>query len=484
MKQKIEKKAGVPDRFRLGEMGSLGLRLFNGVSNDEIDRALMFPNNTRTFAEMSQHSTINASLSFFENLVNRATWKFNPPADATEDELKQVELINQMMQDLDHPWSEFISDLLSANIFGFAITEKVYRRRYRSNGSKYNDGVIGWKKLPIRAQESIQKFLFSDDGNEIVGVQQNVSQSLDPYGKFTKLENPIINLPINKVVHLKIGRHRGDPFGKSPLRDAYVAWKYICLLEELEATGVQKDLIGMPILYIPPQYLAKDADPEAKAIRAYYENALRNLQMNEQSAMMLPMMFDPESRQPMFKLDLLSVDGKKSYDIGKIKEYYKNMIMLSLSTDILTMGQTQAGSFALGSIKNSQSASVAFALCQNIANTVQSQLIRQTYELNGWDVSRMGTLDFENLIDADLETLSKYWQRVASTGLVEIDREVLNSIRTAVGVDPKADDEPVDKESLSGNSSRAGDGMATAGPGTSKSPSGSDTSSNNLDNSA
>ena len=81
---------------------------------------------------------------------------------------------------------------------------------------------------------------------------------------------------------------------------------------------------------MPGQYLSADAPPEVQLIRQYYENALRNLQMNQQSAMILPQMYDPESKQAMFKLELLSVDGKKGFDISKIKDYYKNLIFISL----------------------------------------------------------------------------------------------------------------------------------------------------------
>ena len=42
----------------------------------------------------------------------------------------------------------------------------------------------------------------------------------------------------------------------------------------------------------------------------------------------------------------------------------------------------------------------------------------------------MGTMDIDQLVEADLESLSKYWQRVASVGLVG-DREVLNFVRAA-----------------------------------------------------
>ena len=200
--------------------------------------------------------------------------------------------------------------------------------------------------------------------------------------------------------------------------------------------------------------------------------------------MMLPQMFDPETKQPLFDLQLLSLDGKKGMDTVKVKEYYKNLILTSLFADVLVMGQTATGSFALGQIKNSLSGAAAKVILNSICDVLNNDLVKQTYELNGWNPARAGKFDFDGLEAADLETLSKYWQRVASVGLVEIDREVLNSIREAGGVDPKDPDSEVDKDNLTGNASRAGDGMTSAGEGTSTSPLGRDTSSTNADNKA
>ena len=44
---------------------------------------------------------------------------------------------------------------------GFAIHEKVFRRRLKANGSKFNDSLIGWRKLPVRVnlQSTIGYFL-------------------------------------------------------------------------------------------------------------------------------------------------------------------------------------------------------------------------------------------------------------------------------------------------------------------------------------
>lgn len=52
-----------------------------------------------------------------------------------------------MMKDMEQLWSEFIRDVLSSNIFGFSVHEKVYRKRYKSNGSLYDDGLVGWKNF-------------------------------------------------------------------------------------------------------------------------------------------------------------------------------------------------------------------------------------------------------------------------------------------------------------------------------------------------
>ena len=470
-----------PERFRLGEMGSLGLRTFSGVTQDELKAELNWPRSINTFRDMSYHSAVNAPLTLFENIISKATWTYKPPADATEEEKEQAKIINQMMQDMEQPWSEFIRDVLSSNVFGFSVHEKVFRKRYKANGSLYDDGIIGWKKLPIRVQESISKFIFSEDGNEIIGVQQNLSAINDIYNRFSSRGN-LINIPRSKFLLFRTGKHRGDPFGKSPLRDAYLAWRFLTALEELEATGVAKDLNGLPVLMLPAQYLAADAPPEVQAIRQYYEGVMRNLQMNEQSAVILPQVIDPESKQPMFKLDLLSVDGKKNFDISKIKEYYKTLIFVSLFADILIQGTTSTGSFALGTIKNSLSGAYAERLISSIAEVLQNDLIKMTYQLNGWDESRMGMFDFDGIEPADLDTFSSAIMRMGASGYVPKTLEVINAVLSNLGIDPLPED-TVLEDILPESKSRSGDGAAAGtGNGTSNSVASQDNSIANMSN--
>jgi len=172
-----------PERFKLAEIGYIGSNMFDGVSKDELKSELNFPTSIKTYKQMSYHGTINAALTLYEALICKADWVVRPPENATEEEKNQTAFIKECMSDMDHTWTEFVKDALSMNIFGFSVHEKVYRKRLLSNGSKFNDGKIGWKRLPIRTQESVRKFIFSEDGNDLLAVKQNIAALSDPYGK-------------------------------------------------------------------------------------------------------------------------------------------------------------------------------------------------------------------------------------------------------------------------------------------------------------
>ena len=477
-----------PDRFKLAEMGNLGLRVFNGVTNAELRNELNFPASIGTFKEMSYHPSINAPVTLFTNIISKADWQYVPPDEPTDEDVKRADIINSMMHDMDDSWEDFVKDAISSLIYGFSVHEKVFRKRYTSNGSLYNDGYIGWKKLPIRSQESIDRFVFSEDGNEIIGVKQNLSRLNSLMGRYANRAETDVVLPRSKFLLFRTGNHRGDPYGVSPLRDAYLSWKFLTAMEDMEATGVAKDLQGLPVLSVPAEYMSASASPEVIAIRQYYENLLRNLQVGEQSAVMLPMIYDEVSKLPLFKLDLLSVDGKKNYDISKIKEYYKAMIFTSLFSGILTLGDTSTGSFALGSIKNSMSGAYAYRILQDITSVLNRDLLRHTFQLNGWPLDRVGSFDFDGLEDTDLDTYGKSIQRMAATGMLPKTVEVINSNLRALGIDelPRmTTQEDLDKL-LTPETSRSGDGMASGLSSGTGNPDGSggNSSDMNLDNAA
>lgn len=471
-----------PERFKNAEIGYAGLNIFNGITVGEMHRELNWPMSIQTYQKMSYSVSVNACLSLYENLISKVTWRTVPPRDASEEEKQQTKFTYECLNDMDIPFRQAIKDALSSNIYGFAILEKVYRKRNKNSGSIYTDNKVGLKKLALRNQETIEKFIFDESGNEVIGVKQNLyGYNNARYGSNQKQE---VVLPRNKFVHITTGRNRSDPFGKSPLRDVYLAWRYLEVMSEMEATGVSRDLQGIPMIRVPAQIMSSDASPSEKQQYESFKSIGRNLQANSQSSVIFPSAVDESTRTPLYDLKLLSTEGgKKNYDVGKIKEYYQSQIYTGLFADVLQLGNSGVGSFSLGILKNSLTGAAVESMLDNIVEAFNRDVIRQLYELNGWDVSRACSLDYENLHQTDLDTLSKYFMRTASTGLIEKDRAVLNFVRSAMGVDALPEDlEPQDKY-LTDNKSRSGDGSAAGGAnGTSSNTSSSDNSVGNMEN--
>ena len=471
-----------PERMRLSEMGYSGMSIFSGITQDEMYRELTFPNSLKTYKKMSYHTSINSCLNLYDNLISKVTWRVVPPPNATEKEKQEAEFINQCLQDMQTPLRRVIRDALSSNIYGFSVLEKVFYKRTKSNGSLYDDGKIGIKKIAHRNQESISNFVFSADGNEVIGVKQSLAGTNG--NRYTQAKTDVV-IPRNKFILVTAGRNREDPYGVSPLRDAWLSYTYLVLTEEAEATGLQRDLSGTPLLRIPSQYLSADASPEQKQLYEGFKNIIRNIQVNNQSGLILPSDQSQETKSYLFDFNLLENTGNgKNFATDKIKQYFQNQIYTALGADVLLLGSSTGGtgSFALASVKNTMVGAATEAMLDGIVEAFQNDLIRHLYELNGMDATRMCKLDYENLHTPDLDNISRFLQRVGAVGLAPRTHDVVNYVLGTIGLDAIPDDADL-TELLGESTTRAGDGMKEGlGSGTGNAVSENDSSVSNLEN--
>ncbi|UAV84530.1 hypothetical protein PHB09_034 [Pseudomonas phage PHB09] len=465
---KIEKVATPMPRLRLGEIGSVGLKQVGGRVSEEQRRELQFPEACRTFRTMAQDATIKSAISLVEMMISRVDWTVNLGVEPDAAMKARGEFLESVIHDMDHSFDDFIREVTSMYTYGFSVHEKVYRRRTFEAGSSYNDNKIGIKKLPVRSQDTISRWVYSDDGRDLIGLEQNLAgiQGGDRYANMINLSSDgIIQIPRKKFMLFRVDAKRDNPEGNSPLRGCYNAWLFRRQIEEQEAIGVTRDMNGMPTLYLPPRYMSEDASDSEKAIFEYYKNVIRNIQMNEQSGLILPQAFDPESRQPLFKFELTSTQGGKMYDTDVIIKRWDNKILQVLFADMLKMGQDQVGSYSLAGAKTNIMAMAIEARLKEIQDTLNNDLIPQLFALNGETLTakQLPKLQYGDLDEVDLDEFSKAIQRMGSVGALELDRPMANKIRESIKVVPKKDDEPVDKEEIMGGDSQAGDGMAAGG---------------------
>lgn len=473
-------------RLRMGEVGTTGLKISNKNILEESKHELRWPNVIKTYKNMQKDATISSAINLYRMMLTRIQWVVQAPKGATPEQEKKARFIEQCMRDMDHSWAEFIQDVSSSYTYGFSVQEKVYRKRLKNNGSRYNDGLIGWKKLPIRSQDTISGWRFSDDGRELLAVEQDLS-TVSHYGRYNSLvqaNGNTIVIPRNKFMLFRVNPERDNPEGNSLLKSVYLSWKYRTAIEEQEAIGIVRNMVGTPVVKIPPIYMSPDATVEQKAIYQYYQNMVRNLERNEQSGIVLPNAYDPESRQPLFSFELLSVSSGKQYDTSAIIQRWDYKILTGLFADFLKLGQDQVGSFALAGAKTSIMAMAIEARLREIADVLNKDLIKQTFDLNGWDDEELPQFTYTDLDEEDLDEFSKLVQRIFSVNAIEFDREIANIIRErGFGASPLPKDQEIDEDLLPNNRSRSGDGLAKGGGnGTSDKPAGQDNSTSNVEN--
>jgi len=480
--------SAVVPRISLGEVGFTGLTTMNGQILEEQNRAFRYPAFLKTVTEMKTDPTVAAALNVYRMMLTRVSWCVAPPENATETDKKRAKFVETCMQDMEGTWSQFIAETITYLEYGFSIQEKVFRRRLTRNGSKYNDGLVGLRKLAPRPQDSIRHWNFSEDGRELLSVGQSI-RNMENGARFQNLSDPngLINIDRSKFLLFSADSVKGNPEGKSVLKSVFLPYKQLTLLKDQLMLGVSKDIASVPVIYIPPKYMAADASDSEKAVYQAYLQAAQAVADGKQRSLVMPQVFDDQNNK-LFEFDLMEAKGTNKFDIPEIIKQLQNDILVALSADVLKNGQTESGSFSIKDTKTNLCAMAMEHRLNEIRDVLNNDLIVQLYALNGWSQDRLPTFEYGDIADVDSEAFSKLVQRVASVGLVEIDRPWLNKIREVAGVAPLPVDAPVDKEKLTGAGSRSGDGMAVgkSGDGTSDiggKSSTQDKSARNADNS-
>lgn len=485
----VTKTQPVPSKVRLGEMSTVGLRISDGRIYEESRLELAWPESNFTYKKMMYDATIQSAHNAIKSMIRRIKWnvKSGDSEDSSTEVDDQVKFIKQCMDDMEHSWSDFINEVLSILIYGHSVHEKVFKVRKGREGkyhSKYNDQKIGWAKLPIRSQDTIYRWVYDDYNRSLKTVEQNLALAGATSGKYNNLPS-IIELPAKKILHFRHDTQRDNPEGTSPLKACYVPWKYKITYEELEGAGVSRDMRGMPVIELPPEYMSEDASEDKKAVYQWAVNTIQSMWANESMGLVKPKYVDPETKQDLFGFELKGVSGSggKNFNLGDIINRYENKILMTYLADVLKMGQEAHGSFALSDNKTNLMAVGIEAILTEILEVVNRDLIPQTLIMNGWEVTdKSPVVYYEDLDERDLDSLGQFIQRTAAVNALEVDEDLSDALRLAAKL-PKANrDKPLKPEMTSVGESESGDGMKGGMNNTNGNNSTSDASSANSSN--
>ena len=399
-------------------VGTTGLKQWSGFIQEEWYQPLAGTRALTVYREMSDNDPIiGASLLAIGLLVRQVTWTVTPCEDTPDAQQAADWVKDALFTDLAGGFDALLQEILSMNWAGWSYHEVVYKRRQGWTAdpwtrSRYTDGQWGWHSLPIRAQETLDHWEIDDATNQLRAMVQR-----DP------VSGGLYTIPMAKAALFRPHQHKGNPEGRSLLRSVYRPWYMSRRIEELQGIGIERDLAGLPVMYVPPEIMSPTASADDQATYAAYKKIVTNIRRGEQEGVVLPLQYDPTTQKELYRLELLSSGGQRQFDTTAILEFYNREKAIALLTDVLLLGHEAVGSFALASSKTNLLALGVGAICWSIAEVFSEQVFPPLWALNGWPIETMPSLQPGDVETVDLDELGNFIVRYSQAGLDVSDLE-------------------------------------------------------------
>ena len=426
----------------LREIGTSGLQHVGGFITDEFLNNLRGLRGAKVWREMADNDpVIGAMLFAIERLILQIDWRVEPFKDDPDALVKKkdeevAKFIDECLHDMSDSWESTLANILSFLVYGYAYCEIVYKKRIEpeakdpSRRSNYKDGKIGWRKIALRAQETTWEWMLDEDGG-IRGLKQ-----MDPSAS----SHGMVEIPIEKALLFRTTSVRNNPEGRSLLRNAYRPWRFKKTIEEIEAIGIERDLAGLPVAYVPPSMLSSGATSAEVAARNAIQTMVQGIKRNENEGILFPLAYDDQGRE-LYKLTLLSSGGGRTFDTDKVVSRYDQRITMTVLADFILLGHEQVGSFALGSSKIDLFTTAIGQIAQSIAEVFNQHAIPRLLKLNGMDVSRKPKLSFGEIHAVDLAGIADFIQKASGAGALVVDEGLDEYLRLIAGLPPKVETE-------------------------------------------
>lgn len=407
-----------------GEIGRTGLNHWGGEIREEFLPELKGKEGRKLIREMMDNDAIVGAILFaISMLIRQAKPHIKPSVEpktktVTTKKGKRFRLVRQTPEssaaksdaefvqscfnDMSETWEDTVSEILTMLPYGWSYLETVYKKRNGpsrdpSQNSRFTDGKIGWRKMPLRGQSTLKRWQIDDSG----GIQGMVQQ--------IKGQGKEVFIPIEKSLLFRTVHNMNNPEGRSVLRNVYRSWYFKKRIEEIEGIGIERDLAGLPVLTAPEEVDIWNADdPTAVTAKNEAETIVRSIRRDEQEGVLLPFGWE---------LTLLSSAGKRNFDTTTVIGRYNNNIAMTMLADFIVLGHNNRyGSFALSSSKTAMFAVALGGWLDAIAGVLNRYAIPRLLEVNGMDTENPPVMEFEDIELPDLTELGTYIYNLSKAG--------------------------------------------------------------------
>lgn len=345
--------------------------------------------------------TAGSMLWCMKSTLAQVDWTHVSQTDGRDDDkdpeaIRMAEWADTTLIDMEHSMAEHVEEALSMAIFGFAPCEIVLKQRDGID-SRFSDKFYGIKKVPLRDQLSLTDWIY--EGQELKGFRQSTGMGSGA-------------IPIWKTLHYKVPGRIDRPEGQSLFQNALKVWQLKQKIQDSEAIGIERDLVGLPTFKIPQAEIDecnevdgnKQPTPGAIKARARVQNAIKavsDMRFNRSAGLIMPSdtFFEDTSdgqstgdRTPKWDFKLVTTPGQRSIDTRTAARDYDRAIARSLMMQFLHLGDRSTGSYAMSDDQSSMAVRSLMALAMKIATEWNRKMIPLLWKVNGFDRKYMPRL--------------------------------------------------------------------------------------------
>lgn len=396
--------------LNLDMLGFSGLKQFGGIIDEEWHPKLRGEYGPKVYREMADNSsTVGAIRYIIRSLVRQVDWRVEP-ASSEQAAVDWAEFLESCLIDMSITFEDLISEVLSMLDYGWAYFELVYKLRKGMQAkttttlSQFDDGKVGWRTIALRAQDTLERWQFSEENDELEGMHQQTDAGQSAF------------IPVSKAVLFRTETYKDNPLGRSIYRNAVNDYFYLKRISEIEAIGIERDMTGLLTMEVPIEMLQANAKPAAKALRADIEKMLSQLKRDEREYAMVPPEVGPDGKPTGYKLKLLSTGGARQIDTNATKSYYKKNILQTVLAQFIELGMGSVGSFALSSNQTNMFATALGAHLDNITATFNRYAVSKLMLLNNVEREIWPSLVHGDVEGPPLDEVGAYVQALAAAG--------------------------------------------------------------------
>jgi hypothetical protein len=385
----------------------------------------------RNYRELMDNDPIVGAILFASNhLCRKVSFNFKPANESNEAKKVADFVGGAIFDDMETSWPDTMSEILTMLPFGWALIEMRMKKRLgygpvdfslpdtlgnntpnnvgipapEFSPSRFDDGKIGFRSWGLRSQETLFQWEFDEDSNPTV-----MQQMAPP-------DYRIRRVPMSKCLHFRTQVSKGNPEGRSMLRNAWPSYYMKKNLQVFEGIGIERDLAGYPMIQIVPPDASKAQmvpdiwnpnDVNMVNMLSEMKRIVRSVRRDEQEGIVMPWWAE-------FKL--LSTGSRRSFDTNSIIGRYDQRIAMSMMADFIMLGHEAVGSKALAATKISLFTAALSSFIDNVCAIIDRKAVPTLLRYNGIPLDLSPTLQHGDVESINIQELGEFISKIAGTG--------------------------------------------------------------------